>query len=114
VAFERVAAEAELADAQPKQVDVGGLPVCLVRLGGDVHAILDVCSHQDYPLHEGYVFGKSIECALHGSTFDLDTGRPESLPATKPVPVYPVRVEDGEVHVDVEAPLNDAPLPDHV
>lgn len=112
--FEKVAELTELDDREPRRVESGGLPICLVRLGDDVRAVLDVCSHQDFPLHEGMVFGHSIECALHGSTFDLETGKAESLPATSPVPIYPVRVEDGDVLVDVHDPTNDAPLPDHL
>jgi 3-phenylpropionate/trans-cinnamate dioxygenase ferredoxin component len=113
MAFETVARRSDLASGEPLAVKVDGRPVCLVRIEEEVHAIHDVCSHEEYPLHEGYVFGRSVECALHGSTFSLDTGDPESLPATKPVPIYAVRVDDDEVLVDVEQQLNDAPVPDH-
>lgn len=113
MAFERVARLSDLEDAQPVGVEAGGLPVCLVRLGDDVRAVLDVCSHEDYALNEGYVFDGQIECALHGSMFDLVTGVAESLPATAPVPVFAVQVDGDDVLVDVANRLNDAPLPDH-
>ena len=113
MAFAKVAALSSLGEARPTHVQVDGRDVCLVRLGDDVHAVLDTCSHEDYPLHEGYVFQGQLECALHGSMFDLKTGDPESLPATTPVPLFAVRVEGDDVLVDVEAPINDAPIPDH-
>lgn len=113
MAFETVAKLHDLTEGEGYAVEVGGEPLCLVRLDDEVRAIHDVCSHQEYPLHEGYLFNRSIECALHGSTFDLDTGAPEALPATKPVPVYAARVVDDEVHVDIDQQLNDAPVPQH-
>ena len=77
------------------RVEVAGEPVALVRTAGEVFAILDRCSHADVALSEGEVLDCTIECWLHGSAFDLRTGRPTSLPATEPVPVFEVRV-DGE------------------
>ena len=78
--------------------------IALVRLGDDVYAIGDRCSHQDISLSEGDVLGdeRTLECWKHGSAFSLETGEPTSLPATRPVPVYEVRVVDGEVEVVVE------------
>ena len=65
--------------------------MCLVRdASGEVHAVNDVCSHADVSLSEGEVEGETIECWLHGSRFDLVTGEPSGLPATQPVPVFPV------------------------
>lgn len=75
------------------RVEMSGRPVAVVRSNGEVYAIHDVCSHAEVPLSEGDVDGTTIECWLHGSRFDLRTGRPTGLPATKPVPVYPVRIE---------------------
>jgi 3-phenylpropionate/trans-cinnamate dioxygenase ferredoxin component len=113
VAFETVAKLDELTAGEPLRVEVDGHPLCLVRVGEDVRTIYDVCSHQEYPLHEGYVFDSSIECALHGSTFDLATGQPEALPATTPVPVYATKIDGEEVLVDLDQQLNDAPVPKH-
>ena len=72
---------------------------------GDIHAIDDTCSHANVSLAEGEVDGCTVECWLHGSRFDLRTGRPTSLPAIRPIAVYPVRIEGGTVLVDVEAPF---------
>ena len=82
--------------------DVDGVPVALVRDRADrVHAIHDMCSHANVPLSDGEVLDGEIECWLHGSTFALDTGKPSCLPAVEPVPVYPVKIEDGAVYVAV-------------
>jgi 3-phenylpropionate/trans-cinnamate dioxygenase ferredoxin subunit len=95
-----------LSDLEPgtaRRFDAAGHRVCVVRIGDDVYAIGDRCSHADVSLSEGEVLADEleIECWKHGSTFDLKTGEPQSLPATKPVPVYEVRVVDGEVEVVV-------------
>ncbi len=60
-----------------------------MRNGDDVFAIHDECSHAAIPLSEGEVEGCEIECWLHGSRFDLRTGKPTGLPATEPVPITP-------------------------
>ncbi|WP_037571741.1 non-heme iron oxygenase ferredoxin subunit [Phaeacidiphilus oryzae] len=91
--FERVCALGELEPDTPKRVEVGGVPVAVVRAEGEVYAINDICSHAHVSLSEGEVEDCSIECWLHGSSFDLRTGKPNGLPATKPVPVYPVKIE---------------------
>ncbi|CAN5598383.1 non-heme iron oxygenase ferredoxin subunit [soil metagenome] len=83
---------------------VDGAPVAVVRLGDDVYAIGDVCSHGELSLSEGEVWPeeKSLECWKHGSRFDLLTGEAITLPATQPVPVFVARVVDGNVEIAVE------------
>jgi len=103
----------ELAEAAPARVELDGVPVCLVRTGETVRALHDVCSHQRWSLADGEVYGEGVECSLHGSTFDLTTGAPSSLPATTPVPTFATRVVDGTVEVDVAVSTNGAPTPDH-
>ncbi len=71
-------------------VSVGERALAIVRTEGEIFAIEDRCSHADVALSEGEVEGCTIECWLHGSAFDLRTGAPTCLPATEPVPVYPV------------------------
>ena len=93
----------ELADGSATRVMVDGRPVCVVRIGDDVYAIGDVCSHANVSLSEGEVWCDEleIECPQHSSTFSLETGAPQTLPATRPVPVYAVSIDDGEVTIDV-------------
>ena len=93
-------------DVEPgtaRRFDVGRHRIALVRIGDDFYAIGDRCSHADFSLSDGDVYADDleIECWKHGSTFDLKTGEPQSLPATKPVPVYSVVVHDGDVKVIV-------------
>ena len=94
----------ELAPNSARRFDVGGRAVAIVRIGDDVYAIGDTCTHADVSLSEGEVFcdTKEIECWKHGSTFSLETGEPQTLPATQPVPVYVARVVDGTVELDLE------------
>jgi 3-phenylpropionate/trans-cinnamate dioxygenase ferredoxin component len=99
--FVRALPVEELAEAQPRRVELDGVPVCLVRVDDQLFAINDVCSHAEISLSEGEVDDTTIECWLHGSRFDLATGRPTGLPATQPVPVYPVKIDGDDVYVDV-------------
>jgi 3-phenylpropionate/trans-cinnamate dioxygenase ferredoxin subunit len=87
-------------------VTIDGLPVAVVRAqDGSIHAVDDTCSHAEVSLAEGEVDDCTIECWLHGSRFDLRTGAPTGLPATAPIAVYPVTIQDDVVLVDVTAPL---------
>ena len=100
--YVRACALADLTDNEALGVEVKGEPVAVVRTGGEVYAIRDVCSHAEVPLSEGEVYDHTIECWLHGSCFDLRTGEPTGLPATEPVPVYPVKIEGDDVLVAIE------------
>jgi 3-phenylpropionate/trans-cinnamate dioxygenase ferredoxin component len=88
-------------------VDQAGaeVAVAVVRdADGAWYAVSDTCSHGRVSLSEGEVEGCSIECWMHGSAFDLRTGRPLNLPAVSPIPVYPVTIDGDHVLVDVDAP----------
>lgn len=98
-AYSSVCALSELVEGEPRKAVVDGVTVAVVLAEGEVFAINDICSHGQVSLSEGEVDGCTLECWLHGSQFDLRTGHPLSLPATDPVPVYPVKVEDGTVFV---------------
>lgn len=85
----------------------GAVDVALVRDGdGNWHAIGEHCTHGDVSLVDGEIENGSIECWLHGSQFDLTTGAPLQLPATKSVPVYTVRIDDDFVYIDVDQKEN--------
>ena len=100
---ERLCRADDVAPGTARRFDLGRHRICLVRIGDDFYAIGDTCSHADYSLAEGDVWPdeREIECWKHGSTFSLLTGEPQTLPATLPVPVYDVSVEDGDVIVRV-------------
>jgi 3-phenylpropionate/trans-cinnamate dioxygenase ferredoxin component len=93
----------EIGPGTAKRFEVGKHPICLVRIGDCFYAIGDRCSHADFSLSEGEVYPDEceIECWKHGSTFSLADGKPQSLPATRPVPVYDVRIEGDDVLVVV-------------
>jgi 3-phenylpropionate/trans-cinnamate dioxygenase ferredoxin component len=101
---QRLCAVGDVTDGLPVRFDVGPHRICLVRLGDDFYAIGDTCSHADVSLSEGEVDAdtKHIECWKHGSCFSLETGVPDVLPATRPVPVYRVSVEGNDVVVEVD------------
>ncbi|MBV2151449.1 bifunctional 3-phenylpropionate/cinnamic acid dioxygenase ferredoxin subunit [Kitasatospora sp. SUK 42] len=101
MSFLRACALSDLQEDVPKRVDLNGVPVSIVRTDEGVFAINDTCSHANVSLSEGEVEDCMIECWLHGSSFDLRTGKPSGLPATKPVPVYPVKIEGDDVLVSV-------------
>ena len=99
----RVLAVSDLPDVGAVRVVIDGMPVAVVRdEQGHVHAIDDTCSHAEVSLSEGEVEDCTIECWLHGSRFDLRSGRPTGLPATRPVPVYPVKIDGDDVYVAVK------------
>ena len=100
-----VARTGDVAEGGVVKIVVGDNEIALVNLGGgEFRAVADECSHARYFLSEGEVDAeeRSIECPKHGSTFDLDTGAPRSLPATVPVATYRVKVEGDRVLIDVE------------
>jgi 3-phenylpropionate/trans-cinnamate dioxygenase ferredoxin subunit len=97
-----VGAVHEFVDGSARRVDVGGTPVCVVRLDDEWFAIGDVCSHADFSLSDGEVWADdcAVECPKHGAMFSLRTGEPQSLPATQPVPVFAVSIVDDQVMVE--------------
>ena len=96
----RVCQLEELPPVGAAKAEVSGRIIAIVRAeDGSVHAIDDECTHGKVSLSEGEVDGCTLECWLHGSRFDLVTGRPTGLPATVPVAVHTVRVTDGDVFV---------------
>ncbi|MBN8223518.1 MAG: non-heme iron oxygenase ferredoxin subunit [Xanthomonadales bacterium] len=79
--------------------EVTGAPILVVNLDGDLYALEDRCSHEDFELSAGSVDPAegSVECVLHGARFDLRDGRALCAPAYSPVPKFPVKVEDGGI-----------------
>ncbi len=90
-------------DGQARRLVTGSHRICLVRIGDEVYAIGDTCSHADVSLSEGEIWTDTceIECPKHGSSFSLRTGVPQSLPATQSVPVFPTTVVDGRIRITV-------------
>ena len=106
MAFERVCAVDEVPADEALAVEAGDLELAIARDGDEVFAVQNVCSHAEVALSEGEVADGTVECWLHGSCFDLRTGKPTHLPATEPVATFPVEVRGGDVYVDATETLN--------
>ena len=94
---------AQFEPSSVRRLEVAGVVLAFVRIGDDVYAIGDRCSHGDVSLSGGELWADEceLECPKHGSRFRLTTGQPQTLPATQPVPVYDVRVVNGEVELEI-------------
>ncbi|WP_185996114.1 non-heme iron oxygenase ferredoxin subunit [Nocardioides campestrisoli] len=106
MAFQRACATSEVREDQATAVSLDGIDVAVAKDGEDFYAVQDLCSHAHVALSEGEVADCAIECWLHGSTFDLRTGKPMALPASEPVATFAVEVRGDDVFVDVTTPLN--------
>ena len=82
-------------------VAVGELRIVLANVNGDIYALEDRCSHQEFPLSDGELEGAELECIYHGATFDVCTGKATQLPATQPVKTYEVDVRGDEIYVQI-------------
>jgi 3-phenylpropionate/trans-cinnamate dioxygenase ferredoxin component len=91
---------ADLLPGKPVRIEKNGEPICVTRVGDEVFAIGDTCSHSDASLAEGEVSGYKIECWLHGAEFDLRTGQALTPPAVAPVKTFSVSVDGDSVTVD--------------
>jgi len=100
--YRRVCAVADVPRGEVVAREVDGTPLALLHCAdGTIHAAYDECSHEQIALSEGEVDGCTVECWLHGSRFDLRTGEPTGLPATEPIPVYPVEVHGDDIYVSL-------------
>lgn len=102
--LERLCTVNDVADGEARRFELGKVAIAVVRLGDDWYAIGDRCTHQNISLSEGEVLADSLEleCWKHGSCFSLVDGQPHALPATKPVPTYPLTIEGDDVFVEVD------------
>ena len=109
MAFVKVAPLSALPEGGALGVEAAGRRIALARVEGEVYAFADNCSHRDFPLSHGEVDASSrtITCEWHGTAFCLRTGEPLCPPAVRPIAVYPARVEDGAVWVEI----GDEPAP---
>ncbi|HEX5436131.1 MAG TPA: Rieske 2Fe-2S domain-containing protein [Gemmatimonadaceae bacterium] len=84
-----------------------GERICLINCNGELYAVRNNCTHQDFPMEDGVLLsddGCTIECAWHGARFDCATGAVKRWPAEDPLPVYELRVEDGGIYVGARKP----------
>lgn len=99
----RICALEEIKPGKSIRVKVGDVAIAIVRTpNGDVKALDDKCSHGEISLSEGFIDNETIECWAHGAKFDLNTGKPLSLPAYEPVATYEVLIENGDIFLEIE------------
>lgn len=98
----RVASVEELPADTMKRVAAGRVPVCLAHAAdGTFYALNDICTHEEFYLSDGELWGMDVECPQHGSRFNLATGKVTGLPAVVPAKTYAVTVEGSEIFVEV-------------
>lgn len=98
---EKVCSVHDVPDGSSRRFVLGSLDLAVVHIGSDWYAIGDRCTHQKISLSDGEVHADTLEleCFKHGSCFSLVTGEPSALPATKPTPVYELRIDGDDVYV---------------
>lgn len=95
---------AELPEGKREVFDLEGLSIVLFHVKGRFYAIENLCSHEEYELADGTLDDCTLECPKHGAHFDIRTGAVLSTPAYTPIKIFPVRVENEEVQVELEMP----------
>ena len=96
-----VCATAQLLPGEKAVVWAGDTPILVVNLDGDLYALEDRCTHDEFELSSGEVdvVEGSITCVLHGARFDLRKGTALCAPAYEPVTKFPVKIEHGGIWV---------------
>lgn len=100
--FVSVGLNSEIPEGEVRVFEAEGTRIAIARVDGTLFAIEDVCTHDDGPLGEGRLQGCEIECPRHGARFDVRTGAVTRMPAAAPVAALAVKVENGQVWVEVE------------
>jgi naphthalene 1,2-dioxygenase system ferredoxin subunit len=100
--WHRIALFSDIPDDAPLETGIGGDPLALYKVNGEVYCTSNLCTHSEAYLSDGYLEGYEIECPLHGARFDIRDGRVLCQPASKDIATFPVRIEDGEVFIEME------------
>ncbi len=93
---------ATLEDCPPgslRSVMVGSDPVVLANVDGQLYAVLNRCTHEDFPLSDGELEGTILVCTYHGARYDVTSGAARGLPAVKPVKSYPVEIRPDGIYI---------------
>lgn len=99
--FIRICATKDIPNGEGRGFTVGSLALAVYRTEGKWYATNDICSHEHEHLHDGWLEGKIVECPRHGAQFSLETGEALSLPATRPIEVFPVEIKGEDVMVGI-------------
>tara|TARA_B100000949_G_C14037234_1_gene347971 strand:- start:266 stop:574 length:309 start_codon:yes stop_codon:yes gene_type:complete len=101
VAFVGVAKVEEILPGQVRSFEIEDLQVSICNVDGELYAIEDVCTHDESSFAQGELDGCEIECPRHGARFDVTTGNVTALPAVLPLETFPVRINQGNVEIDI-------------
>lgn len=99
--YVKVARSGQVPDGYVRRFFAGGVEVAVARLGGQVYATTNYCTHLDCLLSSGKLVDDGIQCSCHGSVFDLETGEPIYPPATVPIKTFPTMEQDGQILVGI-------------
>ena len=99
--WQKVIGFSELDDEEPSQIKIGNKVIAICKLGDQAYAIDDICTHEHAFLSDGIIDDDCVECPLHMALFDIRTGEARALPATEGLQIYPTRIEDGTVWVEI-------------
>lgn len=108
--FRQVARSGQVPEGVVRRFFVGEVEVALSRHDGEVHAMSNYCTHLDCLLSSGKVTEEGLLCSCHGSVFDYESGEPIQPPATRPITVFPVKEENGQVFVGIDDELAEAAM----
>ncbi len=101
--YAKVAPKKDIQPSQMKEVEVNGEKICLANVEGKYYAIGNVCTHLGGPLAQGKLEAYEVQCPLHGSRFDIRTGKVARPPALRSEPTYEIKVEDDNILVKKRA-----------
>lgn len=102
MAFVKAARVSDIPPGRVKVVELEEEDVALCNVDGEIYAVVNVCTHDEGPLGEGYLLGDEIECPRHGARFNVRTGEVKILPAIIPIPTLEVKIDGDDIWVDVE------------
>ena len=102
MSWRSVLATDAIGDDEIVGLKIDGRDIAVCRHVGDYHAFHNICTHQHALLSDGFVEDGCVECPLHQGRFDVKTGKAMGAPVTAPIKVFPVKVVDGQVHVDLD------------
>lgn len=99
--FVPLAKKGDIPEGQTRAFNVEGKDIAISCVNGKYYAFINVCSHMEFPLADGNLTGTVIECAHHGATFDITTGRALSMPAVTPIEIFEVKIDGDEIKVNL-------------
>jgi 3-phenylpropionate/trans-cinnamate dioxygenase ferredoxin subunit len=102
MAFVKAAKLSDVPQGRLKVFEVEDEDIALANVDGQIFAVANVCTHDDGPLGEGYLFDDEVECPRHGARFCVRDGQVRSLPAIIPVPTFEVKVDGEDILVDID------------